>query len=71
MDSHCCEAMRSQVELVCPQHPDPSDCPDHLIKFSPTFHEYGLLIHDGGSSSLTIHFCPWCGAKLPASLRDE
>jgi hypothetical protein len=24
----------------------------------------GLIIHDGGSSSIGIAFCPWCGSTL-------
>jgi hypothetical protein len=25
-----------------------------------------VIIHnDGGGGSITINFCPWCGAKLP------
>jgi len=35
------------------------------------FNEYGLIVHDGGSSSITIEFCPWCGTQLPESLRDR
>jgi hypothetical protein len=52
-------------------HPDRFECPDCIIDHSPVFREYGLIIHDGGTSSLSIHFCPWCGAKLPESLRDR
>jgi hypothetical protein len=63
--------MRREVERVCDQHPDRHDCPDCLVGYSPAFREYGLLIHDGGSSSSRIRFCPWCGAWLPESLRDE
>jgi hypothetical protein len=29
------------------------------------------MIHDGGSSVLLITFCPWCGSRLPVSIRDE
>ena len=32
---------------------------------------YGLIIHDGGRSSVRITHCPWCGTKLPESLREE
>ena len=71
MDRHCCEEMRLQVELVCDQHPDPHDCPDALVGYSPRFREYGLYVHDGGSSWLGIRFCPWCGSRLPESLREE
>jgi hypothetical protein len=32
--------------------------------------EYGLIIHDGGSSYIKISFCPFCGNKFPPSKRD-
>jgi hypothetical protein len=35
------------------------------------FDEYGIFIHDGGSSLTLINFCPWCGSKLPESKRDR
>jgi hypothetical protein len=62
--------MSAQVNFVCEQHPDPDLCPDKLVRYTPRFREYGLLIHDGGSSSRVISFCPWCGTRLPESLRD-
>jgi len=61
---HCCEVMRRQVEWVCEAHPNRFDCPDCLIVYSARSMEYGLIIHDGGQSSLRIHFCPWCGKRL-------
>ena len=63
--------MQTQVEFACAAHPEPEHCPDALVSYSEKFREYGLFIHDGGSSSLAINFCPWCGAKLPDSLRDQ
>ncbi|MBE1589698.1 hypothetical protein H4W80_007956 [Nonomuraea angiospora] len=42
-----------------------------LISFDERFVEYGLLVHDGGSSSVIISFCPWCGTRLPDSRRDR
>jgi hypothetical protein len=42
-----------------------------VIKYSPVFDEYGLIIHDGGSASYRILYCPFCGMKLPASKRDR
>ncbi|MGW7258388.1 DUF6980 family protein [Streptomyces sp. NPDC054834] len=71
MTEHCCEAMTRQVNWLCDQHPDPFDCPDALIGFTPKFQEYGLIIHDGGTSSIGIDFCPWCGQRLPESQRDR
>ena len=66
MERHCCEDMRSEVERHCDQHPDRFDCPDCLIHYSPRLRAYGLIVHDGGSSTIRIRFCPWCGARLPA-----
>jgi hypothetical protein len=71
MSNHCCEQMNKQVSLACHQHADRFECPDALIDYSPKFDEYGLIIHDGGSGSVVIEYCPWCGTKLPGSKRDR
>jgi hypothetical protein len=63
--------MRSQINPSCAQHASPSDCPDAFVSYSPKFNEYGLIVHDGGTSSVTISFCPWCGSTLPQSLRER
>jgi hypothetical protein len=65
MIRHCCKMMTDLVNHKCDQHPDLFDCPDNLIFFSPASKRYGIIVHDGGSSSITIRYCPWCGAKLP------
>lgn len=44
---------------------------DTPVYFVRKFNEYGLKILDGGSSYITIQFCPWCGEKLPESKRDQ
>lgn len=31
----------------------------------------GLMIHDGGTASIRIHFCPWCGIRLPTDSDAE
>jgi hypothetical protein len=56
--------MRSNVENSCSEHSDRFDCPDCLIG---TFGDgsYGILIHDGSQSMVTICYCPWCGTELP------
>lgn len=64
---HCCEDMRREVERTCDRHPDRFDCPDCLVHFSERTRGYGLIVHDGGSSTVRLSFCPWCGAKLPES----
>jgi hypothetical protein len=45
-----------------------SDIP---IVFSAKFREYGISVLDGGSSYIVIQYCPWCGTRLPGSLRDK
>ncbi|HZY17518.1 MAG TPA: hypothetical protein VFE82_03505 [Ramlibacter sp.] len=51
--------------------PHLSTAPTPWWAYSPKFNEYGLIVHDGGSSAIAIAFCPWCGTKLPASLRER
>ena len=71
MGGHCCEAMAQQVNWSCNEHPEPFDCPDALVNFAARFQEYALIIHDGGRSAVAITFCPWCGRRLPDSVRDR
>lgn len=40
------------------------------ITYVPKFREYGIDVEDS-SAFQVIDFCPWCGAKLPDSLRDR
>ena len=68
---HCCEDMQREVGRTCDQHADRFACPDCLISYSLPFREYGLMVHDGTTSSIIIRYCPWCGSRLPDSLRDR
>ena len=38
------------------------------INYWPKYREYVLM--ETGLSGQVIDYCPWCGAKLPSSLRD-
>jgi len=60
LDKCCCESMMDNI----------SDA-DSSIKYVAKFRELGLKILDGGTSYQLINYCPWCGEKLPISLRDE
>ncbi|MGK5545323.1 DUF6980 family protein [Streptomyces sp. URMC 127] len=71
MSDHCCETMTRQVHWHCDTHADRYACPDALVVFSEKFREYGLVIHDGGTASSGIAYCPWCGVRLPESQRDR
>ena len=64
VNTNCCTKMTEMVTFVCGQHPDRFQCPDALIHFSQRSCEYGIIVHDGGSSFVSIAFCPWCGASL-------
>lgn len=70
MSSHCCEAMCYHVSTTCSVHKDRFGCPDALVDYDPEFDEYGIIVHDGGSSVIGIRFCPWCGTELPPSKRE-
>jgi hypothetical protein len=56
--------MDEAVTSQCPTHGERSDCPDALLTYSFQRKEYGILIHDGGSSRMDIDFCPFCGKRL-------
>jgi hypothetical protein len=67
MDSEwCCDALRERAEYRCPDHDDPFDCPDNIVVGRPG-ERFGLPVHDGGTSSIKIAFCPWCGSALERS----
>jgi hypothetical protein len=38
--------------------------PDAIVRFHKKTKDYGIPVHDGGSSFIEIDFCPWCGTKL-------
>jgi hypothetical protein len=70
-NEHCCDRMREEVEQTCDMHPDRFDCPEILVDYDAKLAEYGLMARDETRSVVTIDYCPWCGAKLPESKRDE
>jgi hypothetical protein len=59
-EAHCCDEMRQHLGVG-----------EVALRYSPKLREYGLRVLDGGSSRQEIRFCPWCGSRLPESLRDE
>jgi hypothetical protein len=64
---YCCDEMRYFATYRCNQHLNPFECPDNLIRRDAISGEYGLIVHDGGSSYIAIAFCPWCGKSLPSA----
>ncbi len=60
----CCDEMRRQLEFRCADHADLSECPDSLVVLRENPTRFGIRVHDGGSSSIAIRYCPWCGKSL-------
>jgi hypothetical protein len=63
--------MEDNINFRCNIHNSIYDCPDTLIAYDEVYDEYSLIIHDGGCSGVEILFCPWCGKKLPNSMREK
>lgn len=40
------------------------------VQYYPISREYGIPLK-GSSAIQLLSYCPWCGKKLPKSLRDE
>ena len=59
----CCNDMLEKLTHKCEMHSEPFDCPDHIVFRNKKF-DYGIIIHDGGSSYIKINYCPWCGKRL-------
>jgi hypothetical protein len=62
--------MTAQANHRCAEHPAGFDCPDLFVYYSPALREYGIVNHAEGEVGV-IDFCPWCGSRLPGSLRDR
>jgi len=70
-DEYACVHIANQITWRCETHADPRDCPDVLIIHNERFDEYELLGRYGDHSVTTIQYCPWCGVKLPESMREQ
>ncbi|WP_181308400.1 hypothetical protein [Rufibacter sp. XAAS-G3-1] len=59
----CCRMMASQFNKKCEIHDSIYDCPDVILDRNEQGSQFRILIHDGGTSGISIKFCPWCGKK--------
>lgn len=56
----CSDMLRSLADIDTP------------LVYNDRLREYGLQVRfRGGNTWDEVNFCPWCGADLPTSLRDE
>jgi hypothetical protein len=60
----CCRMMASQFSKKCEIHDSTFDCPDVILDRDEKGSQYRILIHDGGTSGISIKFCPWCGKEI-------
>lgn len=68
------------MSLIVNRHDKaPHGCPDMVqalersdipVEYDDRFREHSIIVI-GGRALQTITHCPWCGEKLPSSLRDE
>jgi len=71
MVNTCCNDMSSHLYLLdqkCVNNG--GDENDKIVHYSSKYNEYGIPLVDG-ISYILIEFCPWCGKRLPKSLREE
>ena len=66
----CCLRLEEVLEQTCPTHRSKYECPDILLD-EHTDGTIGIIVHDGGESMITIHYCPWCGRKLHEAEGDH
>lgn len=71
MKKHCCDRMNYDLDQICEIHTERTDCPDALIYCNDEQTEYGMYVHDGGTSYITISYCPWCGTRLDKDQADD
>jgi hypothetical protein len=64
-ENACCNSMSEHLAHCTSKN---NDC---YINYIAVFDEYGIPIHDGGSSYIVIQYCPWCGSSLPDSKRES
>ncbi len=61
-DNYPCIHLAYYSQHICKEHKDPHICPDTIIV--KTNSGFGISIKDGGSSSIHISNCPWCGIPI-------
>ena len=77
--NHCCPDMESHLAdkrvAICyiPEFREYSiKLYDKVgILCAPRFEEYDIVLHECAESLQRMVFCPWCGNRLPESLRDQ
>src|SRR2546421_12877629 len=59
-----------KIILCCKEMELFLDDPRDPVEYNPVFREYFIRLNNR-SNIITLAYCPWCGSKLPASLREN
>ncbi|HET6950372.1 MAG TPA: hypothetical protein VFI47_08355, partial [Acidimicrobiales bacterium] len=68
MRDHCCEDMCGHLQVG--HIPAVTAAPGRHVVYDAVFDEYSL-VREGGLDASPITHCPWCGAALPPSRREQ
>ncbi len=71
MTTNTPDGQGSALPHACPEMASVIASGEVAITYNSMLREFGIPYTDGGTSIQLICHCPWCGAELPASLRDE
>jgi hypothetical protein len=64
IEKHCCLDMAYHLIEDSTSISESPINYDSVITHKTKSGDYGLPIHDGGSSYIKIKYCPWCAKKL-------
>lgn len=65
----CCEEMKDRVFVIDYTSKADVETKTNIIRYFPHFREFGIP-STGDCSYYLLNYCPWCGSKLPDSLRE-
>lgn len=69
--SLCCDGMRAALSVEIAENETPFDLLDSAVVYNVVFDEFGLILRSADAQYMLIGHCPWCGAALPRSRRDD
>lgn len=61
----CCYGIRNNVTL------ESNKRKGQVIMYDPALREFSIIVIDMPDAICVIDYCPYCGQKLPNSLREE
>jgi hypothetical protein len=59
------------LQFRCDIHSSPFECGDNDLIYNEVFDEYGMIHHNPEGTYTVLRYCPFCGDKLPRSMRKK